>query len=183
MSTNEPAERPSLRERLRRRRQRSLRRRGLNNLRTALGEAGEQLTADWVLRDRDLEALRTSMLTDTAWAALMDQLRKTHGRAPLTVKVPTPRRGSVAVPAYPWPPVVVIVFWLALLAAFAELLIRAVDNDDYWLFIGVAALGTLTSAAFLAIALDKRVLRRRIVRRARPPGGEVQEGPPDQQPD
>ena len=51
MSPPETPQRPA-------RRQRRLHRRALKNLRTALGEAGDQLTPDWVLRDRDLKHCR-----------------------------------------------------------------------------------------------------------------------------
>ena len=170
MSTPETPQRPA-------RRQRRLHRRALKNLRTALGEAGDQLTPDWVLRDRDLKTLQAPMKADPTWGALMEQLREAHGEAP-TAKVPGGRPGKVTVPAHPWPALVPIVLWLVFTTSFGVLWYRAVTNSAYWLFIVAAAVGALVSAAFLRLAIDRRVLRRGIVRRARRRG--VQEPPPDQ---
>jgi fatty acid desaturase len=152
----------------------------LKNLRTALGEAGQQLTSDWVLRDPDLETLRATMVRDPAWAALIEQLRKAQQQAPLKVKVPTRRQGTVAVPARPWPPLVPIVCWLALTIAFGVLFVQAATNGAYWVFIVASLVATLFSAAFLAFAVNNRVLRRRTARRLWPRRPVVQKPPPDQ---
>lgn len=120
------------------------------------------------------------MFRDPPWAALIEQLRKAQHQAPLTVKVPTRRRGTVAVPAHPWHPLVPIVCWLALTIAFAVLFVRAATNGAYWVFIVAAAVATLFSAAFLAFAVNKRVLRRRTGRRLWPRRPVVQKRPPDQ---
>jgi hypothetical protein len=149
------------------RRQQRLRRRALKNLRTALGEAGEQLTPDWVLRDPDLSKLRLMMTDDPSWAALMGQLRKAHRKKPPRVRVPERRHGKVTVPEHPWHPLVPILFWLAAGIGFGVLFARALANGAYWLFIVAAGLGTLASAAFLFFALNKRLFHWRIPWRRR----------------
>ena len=161
---------PETRERATRRRRR-VRRRALKNLRTALGEAGDQLTIDWVLQDRDLQTLRKEMRNDPNWVALVRPAREEKEARPLRARVPSRRSDSdtlkVSAPAYPWHPVVVLAFWLAAFLVFGYLLLRARANDAWWAFTLLAAIATLTAAAYLVAAVVKRVVRRRLVRRPR----------------
>ena len=171
MSTPEAGERTTRRRRRITRRRRRIRRRALKNLRTALGEAGDQLTVDWVLHDRDLDTLRDEMRNEAGWAGLARQTSEGKDSKPLTAQVPKRRSDDdtvkVAAPAYPLPALVVIAFWLAAFLGFGYLFLSAMANDAWLPFTVLAAIGTATAAVYLALAFAKRVLRRGLVRRRR----------------
>jgi hypothetical protein len=147
------------------RREQRIARRALKHLRTALAEAGDQLTADWVARDPDLqELLRESEALDPEWTTLIAQVKEARHEKPLTAEVPRTDRAAVAIeiPPDPWPPAIPILFWLAVTGAFVGLLALALSSGAYWMFKVAVAVSAVAAVYRLLRAIGRPRERRRM---------------------
>jgi hypothetical protein len=151
-------------------RERRVRRRALKHLRTALGEAGDELSRRWVARDPDFRAFRAPEL-DPDWSAVAEPGAADDKPEP-RVDVPelTPRKRQLALPRRPWHPAPRMVFWFLVVALAAVGLWRAFATGAHGIFVAAAALAIavgvyrfrLAQREHRLIGLEARLERRRM---------------------